>query len=191
MNLFGLQSGETQKVMQSMATASQPSISLRPVGEDDLEFLCRLYASTRTDELAVTGWDAAMIEHFLRMQFNLQHSQYFSSHPDASFDLVYIDAVPAGRLYVKRTGREIRVIDITLLPEFRAKGIGSRLMRELVAEADANGCIMSLHVEVNNPILPFYQSLGFREIELRGFYYYMERELLPEGMRQLSSEPQA
>lgn len=191
MNLFGLQSGEPQSVMQNEEAVSQPSISLRPVGEDDLEFLFRLYASTRMDELAVTGWDAAMIEYFLRMQFNLQHSQYLSGHPGASFDLVYSDAVPAGRLYVKRTGREIRIIDIALLPEFRAKGIGSRLMRKLVAEADATGCMMSLHVEMNNPILSFYRSLGFREIELREIYYYMERGQLPEGVRQLSSEPQA
>lgn len=152
-----------------------PTITLRPTNNDDLEFLYRLYASTRADELAVTGWDATMIENFLRMQFTLQHSQYQHNYPGASFDLVLIDAVPAGRLYVKRTEREIRIIDIALLPEFRARGIGGRIMRKLVAEADVIGCTVSLHVEMNNPILSFYRSLGFEEIELRGVYYYMER----------------
>ncbi len=128
--------------MQNEEAASQPSISLRPVGEDDLEFLCRLYASTRMDELAVTGWDAAMIEHFLRMQFNLQHSQYLSGHPDASFDLVYSDAVPAGRLYVKLLGREIR-LSTSHCCRNQGRGIGGRIMRKPLAEADATGCMMT------------------------------------------------
>ena len=147
----------------------------RPITDEDMEFLYRLYASTRLEELAVTGWNDAQIEEFLRMQFGLQHSQYRQNYPGASFDIVLIDGAPAGRLYVDRTEDGIRIIDISLLPEFRGRGIGGRIMRGFVEEADAKGHGMSLHVEMNNPIVPFYKVLGFREKELRGIYYFMER----------------
>lgn len=141
-----------------------------------MEFLYRLYASTRLAEMAVTGWGESQVEAFLRMQFRLQHNQYTQNYPGASFAIILVGALPAGRLYVDRKEDGIRVIDIALLPEFRGKGIGGRIMRGLAQEADAKGLVMSLHVELNNPILPFYKVLGFKEIELSGIYYFMERE---------------
>jgi len=151
-------------------------IQVRPRSDGDLDFLYRVYASTRLEELAATGWDETEIETFLRMQFELQHTQYVQNYPEASFDIVLIDGAPAGRLYVHRGGSGIRIMDIALLPEFRGKGTGGRIIRELVREADAAGLTMSLHVEVNNPVREFYRKLGFKEIESRGAYYYMERK---------------
>ena len=167
--------------------AVPPTITLRPITDDDLEFLCLLYASTRAEELAVTGWDAALLENFLQMQFNLQHTQYQHNYPDASFDLVCIDAVPAGRLYVQRSNGEMRLIDIALLPAYRGKGLGGRLLADLIREADENGMMMSLHVEVNNPVLALYMRLGFKEKELRGIYRYMERPHLDNAAAHIAA----
>jgi hypothetical protein len=50
------------------ATA-QPAIErigFRPEEPDDEPFLCRLYATTRTEEMALTGWPAEQQEAFLR-----------------------------------------------------------------------------------------------------------------------------
>jgi ribosomal protein S18 acetylase RimI-like enzyme len=159
---------------QSDAIHTKP-VRFRPATDEDMEFLHRLYASTRLPEMAVTGWCEDQIETFLIMQFRLQHTQYKQNYPGATFDIVLIDSRPAGRLYVDRRDDRITVIDIVLLPEFRQRGIGGRIMRELVAEADARGLMMCLHVEMSNPILPFYKALGLKEIELRGIHYYMER----------------
>ncbi|MCM2357376.1 MAG: GNAT family N-acetyltransferase [Geobacteraceae bacterium] len=140
-----------------------------------MEFLYRLYASTRLAEMAATGWSESQVETFLRMQFGLQHTQYMQNYPGAFFDVVLIDGTSAGRLYVERNGERMRVIDIALLPEFRGRGAGGRILRELAEEADVRRLTMSLHVEMNNPILSFYKELGFRETALKGIYYYMER----------------
>lgn len=151
------------------------AIALRPVGATDGEFLYRLYAATRLAELAPSGWDDGQIETFLRMQFTLQHNHYRCSHPAADFDLILVDGTPAGRLYVERSASCTLIIDISLLPEFRGRGVGGELLRRVTAAADAARTVVSLHVERNNSIRPFYQRLGFREVELRGIYYYMER----------------
>jgi ribosomal protein S18 acetylase RimI-like enzyme len=148
---------------------------LRPETVPDREFLYQLYASTRLPEMAMTGWDKGQIESFLRMQFDLQHSQYLQNHPAASFDIICINGMPAGRLYVDRGNKQILIIDISLLPDFKGQGVGGRILRDLVDEADAKGLVMSLHVEVNNPVRTFYTRLGFREMEQRGMYYSMER----------------
>lgn len=137
------------------ATKKSETIRFRPITDEDMEFLYRLYASTRLTEMAVTGWSESQVEAFLRMQFRLQHMQYMQNYPGASFNIVFVDGTPAGRLYVDRKEDRILVLDIALLPEFRGRGAGGRIMRGLAEEADAKGLMMSLHVEMNNQILPF------------------------------------
>ena len=81
----------------------------------------------------------------------------------------------AGRLYVARWEDEIRIVDIALLPEFRGRGLGGELLRELKAEADAAGKPLSIHVEANNPARPWYERLGFRAEGEFGVYVLMRR----------------
>ncbi|TWH48797.1 GNAT family N-acetyltransferase [Sporomusa sp. KB1] len=150
-------------------------ITFRSITDADLEFLYRVYASTRNEEMAVTGWNEADIENFLRMQFNLQHTYYRQTYPQAAFDIILIDGIPAGRLYIDRQQDKMVVIDIALLPEFRRRGAGGRIMRNLVEEVDKEGLLMSLHVECNNPVRLFYKTLGLVEKGTYGVYYYMER----------------
>ena len=134
-----------------------------------------MYASTRTEELAVVPWDDPAKEAFLRMQFTAQDRWYHDQMPDASYQVVLVDGEPAGRLYVDRRADEIRVVDISLLPEHRGKGLGTRLMREILAEADAEAKRVTIHVERFNRALRLYQRLGFAQTEDQGLYLLLER----------------
>jgi GNAT superfamily N-acetyltransferase len=151
------------------------AVSLRPIREADMEFLLRLYATTRADEMAmVTDWSDEQKEWFVRMQFQAQHAWYQEHYGDAQFDLVLIDGAPAGRLYVHRRAKEIRLVDISLMPELRGTGIGSAMLRELMSEAEAAGKPLTIHVEKYNPAMRLYLRLGFKPIEDRGPYDLME-----------------
>jgi ribosomal protein S18 acetylase RimI-like enzyme len=66
-------------------------------------------------------------------------------------------------------------MDIALLPEFRNRGFGSALLGSLIAEADAAGVKVSIHVEIFNPARELYQRLGFRQAAERGVYLLLER----------------
>lgn len=148
----------------------------------DLEFMYEVYASTREAELALTTWDHAQKEEFLRMQFNAQHTYYQEYYPKASFQVVLADGQPAGRLYVDRWPDQIRVMDIALLPQFRNAGIGSMLLKELLAEGALSGKPVTIHVEMYNPALRLYERLGFSKIGERGVYYLLEwRPPAPEA----------
>jgi len=150
------------------------ALHLRPMHERDEDFLRRVYASSRAGEIALTGWDAATADSFLRMQFDAQQRHYRQHYPQARYDIVECGGEPAGRLYVAHGADDIRVLDITLLDTWRAQGIGSTLLGALLAEAGANGQRVTIHVEVNNPALSLYHRLGFRQIETRGLYRLME-----------------
>ncbi len=153
-----------------------PGVALRPVEPDDEEFLYRVYASTRQEELAQTNWSESQKETFLRQQFEAQSRYYREYYPEAAFDVILAGSRPAGRLYVARWLEEIRIVDIAILPGYRGKGIGTHLLNALISESEESGKTLSIHVERFNPALHLYERLGFREVEDKGVYLLMERQ---------------
>lgn len=142
-----------------------------------MEFLLRLYASTRAEEMAmVVDWTAEQKDAFVRLQFEGQHSWYRQHYEDAQFDLVLVDGIPAGRFYVHRRPAEIRLMDISLLPEYRGGRIGTSLLTELFAESAATGRPVTIHVEKYNPAMRLYERLGFVPIADRGVYLLLQRD---------------
>jgi ribosomal protein S18 acetylase RimI-like enzyme len=152
----------------------QAGRELRPAGPGDDETLYRIYASTREEELAVLPWTAAAKEAFLRMQFAAQHSYYHATFPDASYDLILVGDEVLGRLYVDRGEQTWLVIDLALLPEHRGKGVGTRLLTQLLADAGAAGRPVQMHVERFNPAQRLYHRLGFRQVADQGVYLLLE-----------------
>ncbi len=150
------------------------TLSLRPITPEDDPFLCRLFASTRAEELAITGWSEEQKDAFCRMQFDAQSAHYRTHYADTSFDIIERDGVAAGRLLVWRSGKEILIVDISLQPEHRGAGIGTKFLRELQDEARAAGKSLTIHVERYNPALRLYERLGFKTVEEQEVYLLME-----------------
>jgi GNAT superfamily N-acetyltransferase len=149
-------------------------ISLRPRTAADDEFLFALYASTREDELKQTDWSDEQKRAFCRQQFEAQCAHYDRHYPGASFDLIEREGAPVGRLYVHRGARDIRIMDIALVPAARGAGIGTRLLRMILEEGARTGKKVSIHVEQFSPALRLYQRLGFVPIEVGGAYFLLE-----------------
>ena len=149
-------------------------VSLRPITPADISFLAGVYASTRAEELAVTGWSDEEKAIFCRRQFDAQTAHYRENYPGAALQIVERDGVPIGRLYVAHWEREIRIMDIALLPPHRGAGIGAELLRGLQEEARSAGKSLTIHVERFNRALQLYQRLGFQQIEDKGVYLLMK-----------------
>ena len=150
-------------------------VKLRPATEDDVPFLKRVYASTRAEELAMVPWTDEQKTAFIEMQFRAQDTDYRQNYPDARYDIVLRDGVPAGRLYVHRREKEIAILDIALLPEHRGAGLGTILLRELMDESDRTRIPMVIHVEKFNRAQTLYRRLGFAEGGDTGVYWRMVR----------------
>ena len=149
-------------------------VALRPVTPEDEAFLLEVYASTRAEELSKVPWDEAQREAFLKMQFAAQQLHYQTHNPTATHDLILLDAHAIGRLYVARREREIRILDITILPDYRNQGMGTPLIEELMTEAAQAGKPLTIYVESFNPSLRLFERLGFSKIEDDGVNYLME-----------------
>jgi ribosomal protein S18 acetylase RimI-like enzyme len=156
-----------------------PVIAFRPIAPEDNEFLYTVYAQTRAEELAVVDWTESQKEAFLRAQFNAQHQAYQATYRGGDFLVILRNGRPIGRLYVARWEREIRIVDIALLPEHRNAGIGSAILKDILAEGARSGKRVSIHVEMFNPALALYERLGFRKRREVGVYHFME--WLPES----------
>src|SRR2546426_7032677 len=125
-------------------------LSLRPVRIDDEEFLFQVYASTRAEEMAIVPWTKEQKHAFLEMQFKAQRQSYLKEFPEAEYSVILDDGVAAGRLIVDRDDKRVLIIDIALLPEHRNRGIGSSLISDLKAEAEATARPLRLDVETFN-----------------------------------------
>jgi ribosomal protein S18 acetylase RimI-like enzyme len=150
--------------------------TLRPAGPDDEPFLLRVYASTRSGELALVPWTQEQKDAFVAQQFAAQSAHYARHYPGLARSVVLVDGEPAGRLLVARWEQEIRIVDIALLDAFRGRGAGTALLRELIDEARATGRRLSIHVERGNRARRLYERLGFRPVADEGVYLRLEWE---------------
>jgi len=100
-----------------------------------MPFLYRLFASTRLD-VQMVDWSAAEKEQFLRMQFDAQHSHYQKYFATAQFSIILSgNGESIGRLYLHQGEDEFRIVDISLMPKHRRRGIGSAIISDIMDRA--------------------------------------------------------
>ncbi len=103
----------------------------------------------------------------------MQERAYDGGYPDASHDVVLADGRPIGQLRVDRAAAELRLVDISLLPEYRSRGIGTRLLTALQDEARERDQPLTLSVFAHNRARRFYARLGFTETGVEGAHIAM------------------
>jgi GNAT superfamily N-acetyltransferase len=142
--------------------------------DGDLPFVAGLYASTRQQEVSLSGWSPAQQRDFLLQQHGAQHRHYRATYEGADWLIIESGGKAIGRLYRIAWPREIRIIDISLVPEARGLGIGAAIIRGIQDEAAKAGKGVSIHVEKQNPARSLYLQLGFIVSQDKGVYDLME-----------------
>jgi ribosomal protein S18 acetylase RimI-like enzyme len=150
---------------------------LRTAAANESEFLIRAYASTRAEEMAAWGWNPAQQASFIQMQFHARRRGYAASYPSADTSVIFLNDVPVGSLTTFRGAREIRLLDISLLAEYRGQGIGGELIGILISEATSVKSAVRLSVVRGNRAVGLYERLGF--VATGGDAVYCEMEYLP------------
>jgi RimJ/RimL family protein N-acetyltransferase len=81
--------------------------------------------------------------------------------PDSVTSVITAYGVDVGRLRVVRTSDLVELAGLQLLPAHQGRGIGTRIVRDLMAEASASGREFGLSVEQDNPrARAMYERLG-------------------------------
>ena len=111
------------------------------------------------------------------MQFQGQRQTYLQNYPDALDWIVLMDGDPAGRLCVNSADEHIAILDIELMPERRGQGIGTLLIRDVIAKAGSEAKSVRLSVARENVrAFRLYERLGFTTVSDGELYIEMEWE---------------
>lgn len=175
-----------RSLLAMFASGREPA--LRTQTRNDLAFIQELFVSRRWAEVsAVPGWSDAQRRAFLHSQAQLQRQHYERYYPSAQFLIIEQAGNPIGRLCVDQQADQVRIVDIALLPAWHGQGIGSSLLRAVLAQADANHQCCALSVEQGSPARRLYQRLGFRAHAESGLYIQMQRPARPLAEEQFDS----
>lgn len=151
------------------------TMKLRRITAADDDFLLSVYASTRADELAQAQWQTGQKEAFVKWQFDMQRREYDARFPDADYFVILIDENQAGRIWIGQDNKQIRLLDIAILPAFQNRGAGTALLSWMMIEAKrTNKPLRHMVFVLNSDAHRFYERLGFVIIEDLGAYKHME-----------------
>ena len=141
------------------ASLATPAITLRPATPADAEFCYRLHKAAMGDYITATwGWDEQVQRAFHDRAFNPHRWQIITAG-QASIGMLDIDYRP-GEIYLSR---------IEIDPSHQRLGIGSRIVRALLEEAERTGQDLVPGVlTVNRRAQALYRRLGLTEVASHG-----------------------
>jgi ribosomal protein S18 acetylase RimI-like enzyme len=143
-------------------------VTIRPAAQSDFAFLFHLVCLTMKDYVAATtGWDEATEKEIFTKYFD------FSAY---QISVIVLNGRDIGYLKIDRTEREIFLANIHVHPDYQNQGIGSRVIKSLLVEAEQQGVPVSLKVlKVNEAARRLYERFGFSIEEEAEDYYLMRR----------------
>ncbi len=155
----------------TVGLTSRPQVrAVDPVAERGL--LMGLYARARAEEFASLPEDQR--DGLLAFQYEAQDRAITSATPGATRAVIELDGAAVGLFVVHRTPTEIRIVDISLLPEARGAGIGTAVLTELICESRSTQRPVTLHVAHGNRARTLYERLGFRLVATDGAHDRLE-----------------
>jgi ribosomal protein S18 acetylase RimI-like enzyme len=123
-------------------------ISFRQIKNEDFEFLWRLHNLALKKYVRKTwGWDEDHQRRMFERDFNPNNGQ-----------IIVVDSTNAGYLWVNEKELEMFLVSIRLLPEYQNKGIGTKVIQNLIRQSDKP---IRLQVLKINPARKLYERLGF------------------------------
>jgi len=139
------------------------TVALKPAAPDDEDTLSGLFAAVRSEELAMSGWDAPLRDVVLRQQFDAQRRGYRAQYPAAVTSLILLEDCPVGWTILDCSGSTWHCLDIAVVSGARRQGIATHVLRAWQNEAARGQCRIALSVlRTNAGARALYESLGFR-----------------------------
>jgi ribosomal protein S18 acetylase RimI-like enzyme len=155
------------------ATREDLTPALRAATPEDDAILWEIYRSSRAEEVRAFGWPDAQADAFLRMQWDIERRARAMQHPDADHQMLTLGGRTVGRVLIDRAKDHVLIVDLALLPDARARGVGSHILQTIIAEANVRRVPVRLSVMRNNPAGRLYRRLGFAVVGEDAFYFQM------------------
>lgn len=123
-------------------------IHFRTIESSDYDFLWILHnAALKKYVTATWGWNEDWQREYFAKEFNTENGK-----------IIVFENQDAGFLWYKVNPFENSLVSIKLLPEFQNKGIGTKIIKELIENSDKSIILQVLKI---NPARCLYERLGF------------------------------
>jgi GNAT superfamily N-acetyltransferase len=146
-------------------TGTPEATWLRPTTPNDLEFVASV------TEQAMRGYVEQLFGRWDDVE-QRRHSD--ACCHDRECRIVMVGSVAAGLLFVRHEPSELVLGRIYLMPDYQRSGIGTHLLRELLATAEREGKPLRLRALVNNPVRRLYERMGFRLTHSTDHHHHFE-----------------
>ncbi len=143
---------EREKTPNSFQLFMLENITLRSGIPEDLEFLFVLKKATLKEYVAqIWGWDDAF-----------QYTRHQQTVNPELYKIIQISGKDIGCIEVDQRSDTLVLSVIEILPIFQNKGIGSKLIKEIIERGkNENKNIMLQVLKVNHKAFNLYKNLGF------------------------------
>ena len=142
------------------------SLNLRPATVADYDFLFHVLKATMRDYVDQTwGWRESEQQARFADEFTPEHDR-----------IIVLAGVDIGVLAVEHRADEVFIDKLYILPAYQRRGIGTRLIRDVLAEASREGLPVRLRVLKVNPARRLYERLGFVVVDQTDPSYVMRAQ---------------
>ena len=140
-------------------------ITLAAAQEEQYDFAYRVKKEAQGPYItAIWGWDEAKQRRFFDSDWQ--------EHPPM---IISYAGEPIGTLSVHRDKDSIEIRQFFIRPPYQRQGIGTFLLRRLLAEADASDRIAKMAFLKGSPVESLYRRSGFHTVEQSETHCHMER----------------
>lgn len=141
-------------------------IHVREARAADVDFARSLYFETMRAMIeSAMGWDQRRQEASFAEWFNLREA-----------GILVADGRDLGWMQVHRDEHEVSLGSLYVKPEMQRRGIGTHVVRVLIAECRNSSKALTLGVMKLNPAIHLYERLGFRVTHEDEQKFYMRLE---------------
>ena len=142
------------------------NISFRAACDEDFAFARGLYFATMRWMIErLFGWDQAREEEKFARFFKLDEAR-----------IITADGRSVGWIQEQVDDTSINLGSLYVMPAMQRRGIGTHVLRTLLAHATAQSKTITLAVVKINPALHFYQKHGFRITHEDKHKFYMRAD---------------
>ena len=142
-----------------------PEVSLRPATAADAEFACDTTRETMREYTLATWGEWKEDDARRRVAENIAAGET---------RIIELDGVPIGIQTVTREPECIQLLQLFIRPQHQNRGIGSKLIRQLLDQARTEGLPLRLRVLRVNPAFALYRRLGFKVVQEAPERFFME-----------------
>lgn len=141
------------------------NITTRPATAEDADFARRVHHEAYR-ELIVRRygpWNEVTQDEFFKQSWE-----------KGTHEIIMSSGVPCGYYFVERKEGYFFLSEILILPEFQGKGIGTKVLEDLIEKSKTEDIPLRLQVFKENKAQDLYRRLGFRDLEPTGSHFQLE-----------------